>query len=168
MRKHVLKSWLSLVLCLALLAAAALSTVSLAETAVETAPEAGTETVVLMTGTREEPVVLGEGKTVFLFQVVDMEANESWFEIHTDAEDLGTALLENGLVAGDATEEYGLFVSSVCGMEIPWDPDNPYFWALFVEDPEAEDGFKSADTGVSFIVPEAGKTYAFRATLATF
>ena len=99
MRKSTIKSWLSLVLCLALLAAAALSTVSLAETATETTavPE---EKVILMTGTQEEPVQLGEGKLSFLFEVVDTEGAESWFQVQTDAETVGAALVENGLIEG--------------------------------------------------------------------
>ena len=151
MRKSALKTWLSLVLCLALLAAAALSTVSLAETAVQPAEE----TVILMTGTQEEPVVLGEGAKVFLFEVIDSEASESWFEIHTDAETVGAALLENGLVEG-TVGDYGLMVESVCGIEIIWSAENPHYWAFYVNG-------EYAQTGVDSTPIEADTVYLFKA-----
>lgn len=151
MRKTMWKSWLSLVLCLALLAAAALSTVSLAETASETAEE----TVVLMTGTPEAPVVLGEGQTVFTFEVVGPDASESWFEIHTDAETVGAALLDNGLIAG-SDSEWGLYVTSVCGIELAWSEENPHYWAFYING-------EYAQTGVDSTEAEEGAVYMFKA-----
>ena len=146
MRKSVWKTWLSLVLCLALLAAAALSTVSLAETA--------EETVVLMTGTPEAPVVLGEGQTVFAFEVIGPDASESWFEIHTDAETVGAALLDNGLIAGDESE-WGLYVTSVCGIELIWSEESPVYWAFFING-------EYAQTGVDSTPLEEGAVYCFQ------
>ncbi len=148
--KKSMKSWLSLVLCLALLAAAALSTVSLAETATETE-----ETVILMTGTQEAPVALGEGQTAFTFEVIDMEGNESWFAIHTDAETVGAALLDLGLIAG-SEGEYGLYVTSVCGMELVWSEENPHYWAFYI------DG-EYAQTGVDTTPVAEGSVYLFKA-----
>ncbi len=149
MRKSHMKSWLSLVLCLALLAAAALSTVSLAETA--TQPE---ENVILMTGTQEAPVVLGK---VFLFRVIDPEGAESWFEIHASAktETVGAALLENQLVEGTESE-YGLYVTSVCGTELIWSEENPHYWAFYIND-------EYAQTGVDATPIESGVIYTFKA-----
>jgi len=154
MRKFQMKSWLSLVLCLALFAAAALSTVSLAETATATEEE---EVVILMTGTQEEPVVLGEGDTAFLFQVVDLEGAESWFEIHTSAEteSVGAALVENQLVEGTPSD-YGLFVTSVCGMELIWSEQNPHYWAFYING-------EYAQTGVDSTPIEADTVYTFKA-----
>lgn len=148
--KKSMKSWLSLVLCLALLAAAALSTVSLAETATETE-----ETVILMTGTQEAPVALGEGQTAFTFEVIDMEGNESWFAIRTDAETVGAALLDLGLIAG-SEGEYGLYVTSVCGMELVWSEENPHYWAFYI------DG-EYAQTGVDTTPVAEGSVYLFKA-----
>lgn len=152
MRKSAVKSWLSLVLCLALLAAA-LCSVSLADK--------GSEKEIVMTGTKEAPVVLGEGKTAFLFQVIGLEEKESWFEIHTDAADLGTALTENGLVSGDMSEEYGLFVNSVCGTELTWSEETPYFWSLYVND-------APSDSEVSFVPVEPGVVYSYRVKTFTY
>ena len=151
MRKPDLKNWLSLVLCLALLAAAARCTVSLAEAATEPAEE----TVILMTGTKEEPVVLGEGEKKFPFQVIDPEGNESWFLVNTDAETVGEALLDNGLVAGSETE-YGLYVQSVCGIELVWTEESPVYWAFYMNDDYAQ-------TGVDSTPIEEGVIYSFRA-----
>ncbi|MBO6093259.1 MAG: DUF4430 domain-containing protein [Oscillospiraceae bacterium] len=157
MRKSNLKKWLSLVLCLALLAAAALCNMSLAEPAVTESEE----TVIMMNGTREEPVVMGTGKTSFLLQVVDPEEKEAWFEIHTDAENVGDALLENGLVAGDNSDEYGLFVNAVCGIVLTWSEDTPYFWGFYVND-------ESSDLGVSSVTVEEGNIYAFKSETFTY
>lgn len=150
MRKSTIKSWLSLVLCLALLAAAALCNVSLAETAAETE-----EAVILMTGTQEEPVELGEGKLSFLFEVVDTEGAESWFLIKTDAETVGAALVENGLVEG-TVGDYGLYVTSVCGMELIWSEENPHYWAFYING-------EYAQTGADSTPIEEGAIYLFRA-----
>ena len=151
MRKTNLKSWLSLVLCLALLAAAALSSVSLAESATETAEEA----VILMTGTQEDPVIVGEGELSFLFQVVDPDGGEAWFRVLTDAETVGAALLDSGLVAGSESE-YGLYVTSVCGLELIWSEENPHYWAFYINE-------EYAQTGVDSTPIEDETVYAFRA-----
>ena len=122
MRKSTIKSWLSLVLCLALLAAAALCNVSLAETAAETE-----EAVILMTGTQEEPVELGEQHT-FLFEVVYEKENvDAWFKIHTSEATLGKALQSEKLIAG-SDSEWGMFVTSVCGIEV----EIPVYWMLYI------------------------------------
>ena len=151
MRKSVPKVLLSLVLCLALLAAAALSTAAVAEAAEKTAEES----VILLTGTQEEPVVLGEGQLAFLFRVIDPEANESWFEIHTDSENVGEALLSAGLIEGAETE-YGLYVTSVVGIELIWSEENPVYWAFYVND-------EYAQTGVDSTPVEADAVYMFKA-----
>ena len=59
--------------------------------------------------------VLGEGQTEFYFTVVDATGNETEFEIHTDKENVGEALQEYYLIAGDDEPEedqpIGLMVS---------------------------------------------------------
>ena len=152
MRKSVFTKWLSRVLCLALLAAVALSTVSFAETA----PAETEDVVILLTGTQEEPTLLGEGAKSFLFDVqYEEEDLDAWFLISTDAETVGAALLENGLVAGSESE-YGLYVTSVLDIEIIYTEDNPHYWAFYV------DG-EYAQTGVDATPIEDGKIYLFKA-----
>ncbi len=151
MRKPIRKKWLSLVLCIALLAAAALCNASLAETTVAEAQEP----VILMTGTLDNPVIMGEGKVSFLFGVVNQEGAESYFKICTDADTVGAALLENGLIAGTESE-YGLYVTSVCGTELIWSEENPCYWAFYING-------EYAMTGVDSTPVEEGAAYLFKA-----
>ena len=150
MKKSMTVKWLSLVLCLALLAAASLCTVAFAETDTDTV-----QPVILMTGTEEEPVVLGGGDLSFVFEVIDPDANESWFEIHTDAETVGAALLENGLIEGSESE-YGLYVTSVCGIELIWSEESPHYWAFYING-------EYAQTGVDMTEAEENTRYLFKA-----
>ena len=108
-----------------------------------------------MTGTQEAPVALGEGQTAFTFEVMDLEGNEAWFAIRTDAETVGAALLNLGLIAGSESE-YGLYVTSVCGMELVWSEENPHYWALYI------DG-EYAQTGVDTTPVAEGSVYLFKA-----
>ncbi len=154
------KSLLSLLLCLALLAAAALSVTAAAETATEArteftvpATENAEEKVILLNGTKEAPVVLGEGKTAFLFKTVDPDGNESWFEIHTDKTTLAEALVEQQLISG-SDSEYGLMVDTVCGLQLIWSEENQHYWALYENDAYAQVGASSIE-----INPET--VYAF-------
>lgn len=97
--------------------------------------------------------VLGEGQTVIYFTVVDREGNETGFEIHTDKETVGDALLEHKLIAGDKGE-YGLFVKQVNGITADYDVDKTY-WAFYI-------GGEYAVTGVDVTPVKADETYAFK------
>lgn len=137
---------LALVLCVMLFAATAMMSVGYAETAEETA--------------EIEVTVLGEGKTTFYFFVMDLEGNVTTFEIHTDAEMLGAALLENNLIEGEESQ-YGLYVKTVLGITEDYNVDGHY-WALYVMEGDAEE-FTYAMNGVDStpIVENAG--YMFKA-----
>lgn len=75
-----------------------------------------------------EDTELGEGaKTVTV--AVTAEETTVTFTIHTDGENLRTALEENGLVSGDESE-YGLYVKVVDGMTADYDADGAY-WAFY-------------------------------------
>ena len=97
--------------------------------------------------------VLGEGQTQFLFTVIDKEGNESAFEIHTDKELVGEALLELGLIAGEEGA-YGLYVKTVNGIVADYDTDQTY-WAFYVN---GEYGTSGVDTTAI----EEGMTYTFK------
>lgn len=73
---------------------------------------------------------LGEGSTKFDFTVVDKEGNQTAFEIHTDKETVGQALLELELIAGDEGP-YGLYVKTVNGITADFDKDGVY-WAFYI------------------------------------
>ena len=93
---------------------------------------------------------MGEGETMFLFNVVDPEGKESHFEIHTDEKTVGAALLSLGLIAGEDSE-YGLYVKTVNGITADYDKDQDY-WSFYI------DG-EYAQTGVDMTAITDGSTY---------
>lgn len=97
--------------------------------------------------------VLGEGTNQFLFTVVDKDGNEANFEIHTDKEIVGDALLELELIAGEDSE-YGLFVKTVNGITADYNVDQTY-WAFYVNG-------EYAISGVDTTAIEEGTTYTFK------
>ena len=97
--------------------------------------------------------VLGEGQKKFMFTVVDKDGKETSFEIHTDKETVGDALLEVDLIAGD-DGEYGLYVKQVNGITADYDVDQTY-WAFYVNG-------EYASAGVDATTIEEGATYSFK------
>lgn len=96
---------------------------------------------------------LGEGKTSFNFSVADKEGNETKFLIHTDAETVGAALMELGLVEGDEGD-YGLYVKKVNGILADYDVDKTY-WAFYING-------EYAMSGVDKTPIVAGESYQFK------
>ena len=140
----------SLILCMMLIVAMAFTTVGC-----NTKTDKGiTESTEVVQETVENEVeVLGEGETMFLFTVVDKDGNETNFEIYTDKEIVGEALLDLELIAGD-DGEFGLYVKTVNGITADYDVDQSY-WAFYV------DG-EYAMSGVDNTTIEDGMTYAFK------
>lgn len=97
--------------------------------------------------------IVGEGAVQFAFTVVDKDGNETAFEIHTDKEIVGEALLDLELIAGD-DGAYGLYVKTVNGITADYDTDQTC-WAFYV------DG-EYATSGVDTTPIEEGKTYTFK------
>ena len=97
--------------------------------------------------------VLGEGTTVFVFTVMDGEGNEAVFEIHTEKEIVGEALMELGLIEGEAGD-YGLFVKTVNGITVDYDADGAY-WAFYING-------EYAMAGVDTTPITEGETYMFK------
>lgn len=137
MKKHVMKSVSALFLCLALIFSLAgcaqetqnESSQSLQESSVVTtessqAGEASLWDAALYT----EDTELGEGAKDLLI-VVEAEDQKITFTIHTDAETVGDALVENELVEGDEGE-YGLYITAVNGITANYDADQAY-WAFY-------------------------------------
>ena len=144
MNKTSMNQWLSLILCVALIAAIALTAVGCEQEPAETpATEDGTAVA----------TVKGEGATVFYFNVVDKDGSKTAFEIHTDKTLVGDALMELGLLEGEEGP-YGLYVKKVNGITADYDTDGTY-WAFYVN---GEYGM----TGVDLTEIEAGATYEFR------
>lgn len=97
--------------------------------------------------------VLGEGAQQFIFNVTDKDGNEANFEIHTDKETVGAALLDLGLIAGEEGD-YGLYVKTVNGITADYDIDQTY-WAFYING-------EYAMTGVDATPVEAGASYSFK------
>ena len=124
-------------------------------------PQAGTpadedvqaETNQKEAGEASDGNVLGEGSTKFTFTVVDKEGTETQFEIHTDQETVGGALLELSLIAGDESE-YGLYVKTVNGITADYDKDGVY-WAFYING-------EYAQTGVDVTPVTEGDSYTFK------
>lgn len=117
------KKTFSVIWCIVLIAALALSiTGCTKENLQQEAPAQNTEAVA---------ITLGTGSKVFTFIAVDLEGAESKFEIHTDAETVGAALLEHKLIDGDQGD-YGLYVKTVNGITLDWDKDAKY-WSLLID-----------------------------------
>ena len=102
-----------------------------------------------------EVTVLGEGAVAFTFKVTTRDGEETLFEIHTDKETVGDALLELELIAGEESQ-YGLYVKEVNGVVEDYEVDG-YYWAFFVNGDYAQ-------TGVDTTPIEEGAEYEFRAT----
>ncbi len=90
-----------------------------------------------------EPQVLGEGSTVFPLSVVDAEGKETWFEIHTDKQTVGEALLELKLIDGDMGD-LGLYIKTVNGLTVDYDKDGKY-WAFYINGEYAQSGVDSTN-----------------------
>ena len=88
-----------------------------------------------------EGSILGEVSTKFDFTVVDKEGGVTAFEIHTNKETVGEALLELKLIAGEEGQ-YGLYVKTVNGITADYDKDGVY-WAFYINDEYALTGVAS-------------------------
>ena len=138
---------LSFIVCLVLIAAVALFTSGCTHS--ETQKNEPTSQTSQTTQTAQVKV-LGEGKTMFYFTVVDGDKNETKFEIHTDKTTVGDALLELGLVEGEDSD-FGLYVKKVNG--IP-ESDGAY-WMIYEND-------TMAPTGVSQLEIKNGESYSLK------
>ena len=147
MKNTRLQKLVSLILCGVLLAAAALSFIGCQDTNPSETPQGSVETVA--------PTVLGEGKTVFYFSVVDGAGVETRFEIHTDETTVGAALLALNLIEGEDSQ-YGLYVKKVNGISADYAADGTY-WAFY------ENG-DYALSGVDTTNITAGASYALKVT----
>ena len=141
MKMNTTKRMLAVLLCIVLIAAMALITTGCAENADPTGGSTGA------------PKVMGTGSTVFQFIAVDLEGNQSLFEIHTDEETVGAALVALELIAGDPGD-YGLYVKTVNGVTLDWDTHGKY-WALYIGD-------EYSLTGVDSVAITAGVTYTMK------
>ena len=146
MKNNSMRKLLSLVLVFVLIAAAALTGCSGKPTETTEAPA---ETA---------PVtILGEGEKVFDLSIVDKEGTTHLYEIHTDAEMVGQALMDLELIDGEEGA-YGLYIKSVLGQVLDYETDQMY-WAFYVNG-------EYAMTGVDLTPIVEGDRYQLKAEAA--
>jgi hypothetical protein len=95
---------------------------------------------------------IGEGQTVFLFEVRGADGNTIAWNVHTDEATVGAALIAVGVIEGEESA-YGLYVKTVDGTTADYDTDQSY-WAFHIDGEYAMSGVDATDI-------EPGKTYAF-------
>lgn len=88
---------------------------------------------------QEEPEL---AKAIFTFKVTHADGTAKTFEVKTNAETVGAALLAEGLIEGEAGD-YGLYVKVVDGETADYNVDQSY-WAFYIGDAMAEVGVDSA------------------------
>lgn len=101
---------------------------------------------------KEEPA--DADKVSFQFIVVHLDGSEKTFDITTDKETVGEALVDEKLIEGEESQ-YGLYVKTVDGETLDYDKDGKY-WAFYIND-------EYASTGVDATEIESDAVYAFKA-----
>lgn len=84
---------------------------------------------------------------------VDLEGNETTFEITSDKKTVGEELLAQGIIDGEQGD-YGMYIKTVNGLTLDWDKDAKY-WAFYI-------GEEYATAGVDMTDAEAGATYILK------
>ena len=95
------------------------------------------------------------GEKAYTFTVVDAEGNEKKYDLTTEEEMLGDALVSEGLLEGEEGQ-YGLYVKAVDG--ITANEANQEWWCL-------TKGGESVMTGVDMTPVEDGAAYEFTLTV---
>ncbi len=147
MKMTQIKSMLSFIVCMVLIAAMALFTIGCNDNSTTSEPSGN---IIAETDITE----LGDGGTQISFTVVDVDGKESHFVIYTDKTTVGEALMEHGLIEGEQGE-YGLYVKTVNDITLDYEKDGKY-WAFYI------DG-KYANSGVELTEISETEKYYFKA-----
>lgn len=76
---------------------------------------------------------IGTGSKHFAFKAIGLDGNViAAYDIYTDENTVGAALLKNSLIAGE-NGAYGIYVKTVCGVTADYDTDKTY-WAFYEND----------------------------------
>ena len=135
MRMNKTKHVLSLLLCLVLLAAMALSFTGCTD---EITPTEEPKSEVFADGD-----VLGKGDISFSLTVVDADGKEITATVFTEKKIVGEALLELGIIDGE-NSDYGLYVKTVNGTTLDYDTDGKY-WAFYIDGEYAMTGIDNTE-----------------------
>lgn len=98
--------------------------------------------------------VIGEGAAEFPLTIVDAEGKSIQITVKTDADTVGAALVDLGIIAGEDSE-YGLYVKTVNGTTLDYEQDGMY-WSFYING-------EYAMTGVDLTAIEAGASYELKA-----
>ena len=157
MKNHSIKKTLSLVLVFVLIAAAALTGCSGAP-AETTAPPAELQPFTILTvNLNAELTDIGSCENVIDLTIVDKEGTEHLYEIHTDEEMVGFALIAHELIEGEEGP-YGMYIKSVLGQKLDYETDKMY-WSFYVNG-------EYAMTGVDQTPILEGEQYMLKAEAA--
>ena len=146
MKQNSMKNLLSLVLVFVLVAAAALTGCSGAPAETTEPPQPSGDVT-----------VLGEGSKSFDLTIVDKEGVSHLYQIHTDEEFVGFALIAHELIEGEEGP-YGMYIKSVLGQVLDYETDGMY-WSFYV-------GGEYAMTGVDLTPVTEGESYTLKAESA--
>ncbi len=130
----VFKNTLSVMLCLVLIAAMALTMTACKNTQTDNTP--GTSSIASV-------IEIGQGKTQFTFFVEHKDGSKKQFLVKTDKTTVGAALIEAGLISGEDSQ-YGLYVKTVDGETLDFDTDKLY-WAFYVNGEYAVSGIDTTE-----------------------
>ena len=122
-RQNFIKNTLSVIICLVLIAAIALTMTACGNKTANSSEKEDSQTLT------ESVQTLGEGATEFNLTVSDKEGKETVFTVKTDKKTVGDALLEVELIDGEMGD-YGLYVKTVNGITADFDTDKSY-WAFY-------------------------------------
>ncbi|MCL2672320.1 MAG: DUF4430 domain-containing protein [Clostridiales bacterium] len=96
-----------------------------------------------------EAIELGSGENTLHLAITFSDGRTESYRIRTDAESVGAAMAEHGMIALDGA---GMIVD-ICGEVADWDADNAY-WAFYVDGDYAMAGADGTPI-------DAGCSYAF-------
>lgn len=97
-----------------------------------------------------------EGAKTLTVDIVHSDGTTNTVTIDTDAEYVGEALMEEGIVEGEQAE-YGLYMTKVDGEQAIYETDGAY-WAFYVNG-------EYANTGIDMTPIEEGVSYSLEYTL---
>jgi len=104
------------------------------------------------TNDRTDAQDIGEGRTMFIFEVTDDDGDVSVWNVHTNETTVGAALIEVGLIDGNLSD-FGLMVTHVNGLRADFTEDGAW-WAFFIDGEMAMAGVDATDI-------KEGASYAF-------
>ena len=97
---------------------------------------------------------LGEGAKSFTLEITYLEGETITATVNTDAESVGEALMDLGVLEGE-DGPYGIYIKSINGVTADYETDGTY-WAFYINGEYAMTGAEvtpiEADTVYSFVV----------------